>query len=198
MKNNIASLLYQLGICDPDSTVPFFPKVRDRDDVSVIKCNKSGVLFLSRSDHLKISHYNGMSGFNYWAAEGDRKEAVVSCLEDNKRRYTQFSSIIANKIWLDIGTGAGGLLDLLSPIASRTLAVEPQNTARKWLIDNGYEVYANIAEVPMNHIDVVTLFHVFEHFIDPLDTLKLVRGKMKSGGKLVIEVPHANDFLISF
>jgi hypothetical protein len=39
---------------------------------------------------------------------------------------------------------------------------------------------------------------VFEHLIDPLDVLQKAYGKLKVGGKLIIEVPHANDFLFSF
>lgn len=197
MENKIESLLCNLGICDPESIVPFYSKVRDRDDVSVLKCEKSGVIFLSRSDHVEISHYEEMSIFNYWGKK-NCKEAINSCLEDNYRRYHQFSNIIANKIWLDVGTGAGGLLELLSPIASRTLAVEPQNESKKYLIDNGYEVYSQIEEVPIDNLDIVTMFHVFEHFIDPLTCLKIIKEKMKKGGKLIIEVPHANDFLITF
>jgi len=44
MKNKIKYLLCKLGICNEDSIVPFYPKLRDRDDVAVLKCNKSGDL----------------------------------------------------------------------------------------------------------------------------------------------------------
>ena len=40
-------------------------------------------------------------------------------------------------------------------------------------------------------------FHVLEHLPNPLDTLRLIMKKVVSGGKVVIEVPHANDFLLS-
>jgi SAM-dependent methyltransferase len=59
-------------------------------------------------------------------------------------------------------------------------------------------VYADIADTDNDHFDVVTLFHVFEHLQDPLDTLKTIRQKLVKGGRVIIEVPHANDFLISF
>jgi len=42
------------------------------------------------------------------------------------------------------------------------------------------------------------MFHVFEHFTDPIKELIDIKGKMQKGGKLFVEVPHANDFLISF
>ena len=44
--------------------------------------------------------------------------------------------------------------------------------------------------------DVITMFHVLEHIPYQIDTLKLVNSKLKKGGKIIVEVPHAEDFLI--
>ena len=62
----------------------------------------------------------------------------------------------------------------------------------------GYNVHASIEDAEQNFFDVVTMFHVFEHLKNPIETLKSIRGKMAIGAKIIIEVPHANDFLISF
>jgi len=86
----------------------------------------------------------------------------------------------------------------LSPIAADTIAVEPQESARRSLIDLGYKVFPSINEVISNDIEVATLFHVFEHLTDPVGTLDMLRNKMSQGAKVIIEVPHAKDFLISF
>ena len=40
------------------------------------------------------------------------------------------------------------------------------------------------------------MFHVLEHIPYQIDTLKLVNSKLKKGGKIIVEVPHAEDFLI--
>ena len=40
------------------------------------------------------------------------------------------------------------------------------------------------------------MFHSFEHFPDPLKKLELFKRKLKYKGKIIIEVPSANDFLI--
>lgn len=195
--NSILKLLCHLGICNAQSIVPFYPRTRDRDDISVLQCKQSGVLFLSRSDHMEISHYQNKNDFEYWSSI-DRKTAVLSSYEDSHRRYEQFKHIIANKKWLDIGTGAGGILDLLSPLASSSIAVEPQQSARKQLTEANYSAYPLIEDVPDQDFDVVTLFHVFEHLTDPMHTLEEIKRRMAANGKLIIEVPHAHDFLISF
>ena len=47
-----------------------------------------------------------------------------------------------------------------------------------------------------NSLDVCFSFHVIEHLPDPIKTLSILKNKLVKGGKLVIEVPHANDFLL--
>ncbi len=195
MENKIHKLLCELGISDSNSIELFSPKVRDRDDITVMKCNKSGVLFLSQLEHIDSKYYPANMGGYY---PDSRKQAILECFEDDQRRANQFGNIIRNKEWLEIGTGAGGILDLLHPTTLGTVAIEPQNSMREELIKLGYHVYADIDEVSENNFDIATLFHVFEHFTQPLKTLEKIVARIKSGGKIVIEVPHANDFLISF
>ena len=194
--NKIKDLLIKLDICSNESIVPYFPKVRDRDDISVLKCTKSDVLFLSRSDHMDVSHYSDKKETVYTGAQ-DRKAALLAGQEDAERRYEQFKALISNKKWLDVGTGSGGILDLLSPVALDTTAVEPQDSIRKCLSDLGYTVYPSVEDTPGDY-EIVTLFHVLEHLTDPIDTLVTIRKKMVTGAKIIIEVPHARDFLITF
>ena len=198
MKNKVAKTLCELGVCDENSIEEYYPQVRDRDDIAVLKCNKSEVIFTSTTEHMDISHYSEKIEFPHYWKEVDRKRALIDSFEDDSRRKTQFLSLISNKKWMDVGTGAGGILDLLEPVAARAVAVEPQQRALDALKEENYEAYSDIADVPYDDFDVITLFHVFEHLTEPLELLKVAYDKLAVGGKLVIEVPHANDFLFSF
>jgi len=198
-------LLCDLGICNEDTIVPLYPKTRDRDDISVFKCERSEVIFLSRSDHTGDSHYKKKRQPTQTSFEENYKknssvqEAQRFRQEDSNRRLAQFKNVIANKKWLDVGTGFSGILDLLSPYSSKTLAVEPQEDAREYLKQEcKYEAFSSVDDVPCNDIDIVTLFHVFEHLNNPTEALKSIKKKMTKGGKVIIEVPHARDFLLSF
>lgn len=195
--NKMKSLLCELSICDEQSIVPYYPRVRDREDVSVLKCLNSGVLLLSGTDHIDITHYTTQDNFSYWGAHG-RNSAVLAGHEDATRRFEQFKNIVTNKKWIDVGTGVGGIMDLLAPLSSSAVAVEPQEHARTFLSELGHDVYPTIDDVPQNNFEVATLFHVFEHLSDPIGTLETLRSKMIPGAKLIVEVPHARDFLISF
>ena len=41
------------------------------------------------------------------------------------------------------------------------------------------------------------MFHVLEHIPSQVETLELLRSNLNKKGKILIEVPSANDFLIS-
>lgn len=59
---------------------------------------------------------------------------------------------------------------------------------------NCYESIQNITQP----LDVVTLFHCLEHLPNPTSVLQNIRASLKTDGDgtLIIEVPHARDFLI--
>lgn len=198
MENKIAKTLCDWGVCDEKQIEEFYPRVRDREDISVLRCKKSGVIFTSTSEHMNISHYSEKHEFPHYWKEDNREKALVDSFEDDSRRKNQFLPMISNKNWMDVGTGAGGVLDLLDPYAAKVVAVEPQQRALDTLKKENYEAYSDIADVPFNEFDVITLFHVFEHLTDPLDLLKVAYDKLKVGGKIIVEVPHANDFLFSY
>ena len=104
MSKKMQELLCSLNICDKSSIEQFFPQVRDRDDVAVLKCRKSGVIFLSRSDHMEKSHYENCADLKYWGGL-DRKTALMNTAVDDQRRSDQFGEVVSGKIWLDVGTG---------------------------------------------------------------------------------------------
>ena len=45
--------------------------------------------------------------------------------------------------------------------------------------------------------DIITMFHVLEHIPNQIETLKKLKEKLSKKGKIIIEVPHAEDFLLS-
>lgn len=198
MKNNrMIELLKELKLSDDGSFEDLHHRVRDREDVKVLRCKRSGAIILDRTDHICEKHYSSMEDLSYWSSQS-LEQARKETYEDDLRRSDLFRGLIKNRIWLDFGTGSGGILELLSNSAKETYAVELQTGPRKQLISEGYKVYKDIKDVPCSNLEVVTLFHVLEHLPDPVNILNEIREKMAGSGKIVIEVPHANDFLISF
>jgi SAM-dependent methyltransferase len=195
MSHLIEEQLISLKIIDKSKVTPFYPKVRDRNDVKVLRCNHSGVIYLSSTNHIEQSYYDDKKGVSYWSATS-REEGLKNTLVDDNRRFNQFKELVTNKSYLDVGSGLGGVLDLFKTVAKEVSAVEPQAEIRELLNSIGYKVYKSIEIAPAKNIDVISLFHVFEHLTDPLNSLKQLHSVLTENGKIIIEVPHARDILI--
>jgi len=189
--------LLDIGLCRPGSLEPYHPRVRDRDDVQVVRCRESGIIMLASLDHIEERYYDDKS-HRELATLGDRRRVAMAHEEDTVRRGAQWEQAVTNRRWLDVGTGSGAILDRLGERAIVVAAVEPQGEFRQLLSERGYRVHRDIREVEPGSVDVVTLFHVFEHLTAPLEDLRVIRRVLAPGGRVVLEVPHARDFLLSF
>jgi len=52
------------------------------------------------------------------------------------------------------------------------------------------------ASFPAAYFDVVTAFQVFEHLVYPMEEIEKIRGMLKPGGLLLIEVPNIDTVLV--
>lgn len=190
--------LVALGIVHPEAITEYYPRVRDRADVGVLRCARSGVIFLSRIDHISEAYYGDMADLSYWSRDG-RAEGLKATYEDDLRRAMAIRDMIRGRSVVDVGTGLGGVLDLMKQDAKELFAVEPQKAARIMLQDLGYRPFASAEELRASgrKFDVVTLFHVFEHLVEPLEELRRLHDCLAPGGRIVIEVPHARDALLN-
>lgn len=112
------------------------------------------------------------------------------------RKYISNSEII-----LDVGASNGQFLECIeNEFPSKKLyAVEPDQETLIDRKERGLKSYNNIKDFKKINVqvDIVGLFHVFEHLIDPTSILKDISGILNSNGKLIIEVPALSDPLLS-
>ncbi|MDA8721432.1 class I SAM-dependent methyltransferase [Candidatus Pelagibacter bacterium] len=193
--SKIIKLLHDLEAIDKDRLEIYYPRVRDRNDIRVLRDTFSQVIVLSKSDHIEK---------NYYSMREEKKSITMNSTEirspklyDNIRRAKEFGKFIKNKRWLDFGCGLGGMLDEIATQASSAAGLEPNNFRKKLLIDKGYLIYQSIEEIEDKSLDIITLFHVLEHLLEPVKTLNLLKKKLSPNGKMIIEVPHARDMLFT-
>ena len=60
----------------------------------------------------------------------------------------------------------------------------------------GIRAEKDINLVEDNSIDTIFCFHCLEHIQNQREILKLMYKKLRDGGKIIIEIPHDNDFLL--
>lgn len=193
--NDIIRHLMDSGIVTEDSLKVYSSQIRESTgtDIEVLRCEKSGVIVLNNLG----STEEQVGDLTYWGTS-NIEEAKISCLRDELMRKEMLIEIVTNKKWMDFGTGLGGVLDLMSPFCRDIHCIEINPCCIEDLKVRSYRVSDNVGCLPNDHFDVVTMFHSFEHLLEPIDTLRQIREKMVVGGKLVVEVPHARDFLLSF
>jgi 2-polyprenyl-3-methyl-5-hydroxy-6-metoxy-1,4-benzoquinol methylase len=201
MKQSIEALLSDLGIIDSTRLEEYSSRTRDRKDIRVFRCRRSGVIYLKDAEHVAENYYQQESSSQYFrnlnVQDGD--SLTRQTLRDDKRRVKYLANFLSNKQWLDVGSGFGGILQLGKKYTNKITAVEPQEDAALFLRSRGFSVYSNLADVNTeNNFDIITLFHVFEHMISPLEDLKKLNSLLRIDGKIVIEVPHASDILLKF
>lgn len=192
----IIETLIQLGLSGKNTLEDYHPRVRDHNDISALRCSRSGAIVLSRSDHITSDYYSNHVGLSYWGGE-DRASLLKKTHEDDRRRAGLLRPILPGKRWLDIGTGLGGVLEIAGSLAKDVVAIEPQEACRSHLMQSGHRVLAKIEEADDASFDVISIFHVFEHLTDPIEFLSVVKRKLVDGGLLLVEVPHGGDALLT-
>jgi SAM-dependent methyltransferase len=97
---------------------------------------------------------------------------------------------------VDLGCGAGDRLALYREAGLRTLGVEMTEDAA-WAELLGLPVVRSSVEEFLaagpGPFDLVSAYHVLEHFHDPVAVLRGIRAALAPGGALVLEVPNIDS-----
>lgn len=201
MINSFKNLLIELGLSTEASIKPYFPRVRDSENIEVLHCNKSGVYFLSDNSLSSEQNYRNIDSFSYWENDWNKHKANLAktpqIFADDHRRVNQFMPYIKAKNWLDFGCGNGGALRLAHMEAKIAIGLEVQQGPRNFLNSIDIKCTDTLEEIPDNSLDTITLFHVYEHLQNPIEILDSLSKKLVKNGTLIIEVPQANDILLS-
>jgi 2-polyprenyl-3-methyl-5-hydroxy-6-metoxy-1,4-benzoquinol methylase len=167
--------------------------VRDLSDLKILECKNCGLVTLSSIEHIKDNFYES-SGMH-----GDVIAPIESWLKDtdwdDRRRFEMVRSILPNKRLLDFGCGAGGFLLRAQNLAANAVGVEPESRVLEhW--KKKLKLVSNI-DAAGGEFDLITAFHVVEHLADPRAVLEDLSKLLKPSGQMIIEVPNAEDALLT-
>tara|TARA_B100001059_G_scaffold198062_1_gene203766 strand:+ start:125 stop:1033 length:909 start_codon:yes stop_codon:yes gene_type:complete len=206
MKNPIFDELIKLKLISKLNLITLSNRTRDKK-IKVIKDLKTKIIFLEK--YITTNEYYSLVNYN----DDDRKfldksikkianvktssgNIKIPLIEDDYRRAVQFEKNLKNKDILDFGCGWGGFLRNVKNYKSLS-GVELRNECSNYIRKNikKIDISDNLNSFDKK-FDIITMFHVLEHIPYQIKTLKLLKSKLKNKGKIIIEVPHAEDFLI--
>lgn len=180
------------------------------EEYPVEQCNNCGFLFTNRypveakiGEYYKSEEYishtdrgKGIPGKLYNIARAlmlSRKRKLIS-----KHIKEADSPVNHDSTLLDIGCGTGHFVAYMNSHGWRAEGIERDKGARENAKNiHGIKVSGNeyMQSLPSHYYDVVTLWHVLEHFHDPVMAIKQVTGALKPKGIVIVALPNnlSND-----
>lgn len=192
--NPIIKEFQKINLLDQKNFVIINNKTRDKN-CKVFKDTKTGVIVLEKNYHNKISYEKS----RYYKINQNKKILGFNTLTKNNEdliRYNLFKKHIKNKKVCDFGCNFGQFLKIIKPRAKEVYGVEINASAHRYL-KNSFQIKKKIKDFKLK-FNTITMFHTLEHLTDQVNLLKTIKSKLVDRGKIIIEVPHANDFLINF
>ena len=185
-------------LCESSEFLKVDGTIRDDPNLSAIKCCSCGLITLNNFAHINQSFYKDSKMMEN-TFKKDYSAWSKTNMEDKKRRIESFKGEITNKNVLDFGCGTGDFLKHAREYASSISAVEVDAGLRDRLSSiKGLTLFSSLGEINKKQkFDVIFLFHVLEHIAEPISLLKTLGNHLSEDGKIIIEVPNADDALLS-
>jgi SAM-dependent methyltransferase len=164
-----------------------------------VACGRCGLVFIDPvpDDALSASTY-GAGYYEPWQADaaGPRRRMWRRRLALLAGRHAS-SSLPGTGSLLDVGCGDGQFLAAARDAGWRVDGIEfsPEGASRAADRLGRPIAVGDLARIRQlqGPFDVVTLWHVIEHLVDPRAMLDAARARLRSGGMLVVAVPNLDN-----
>lgn len=206
-KNNV-TVIFECLLCKKQRTgIVISPTMRDAN-AKVVCCNTCKLTQMERIPSLEelTSFYNKGKQAGNIGVSLNTNDLWLRQADDTLRRVAlAFTLASKGARVLDIGSGYGFFLREMKKKGYRPEGIEVSELSRG--------ISATVVKSPLHAVDLatmtdadlkklgtfklITLFHVVEHIPEPAAFLKRVYSLLAPGGRILIEVPNADDAMLS-
>lgn len=183
------------NLCDRQEVTVLAQAGRDGKPLRTVACNVCGLVWSDPRPHDAREFYREHYRREYKNAFEPKARHVLRAGRVAAVRLAQIREWLrpARRV-LDVGSGGGEFAYLLQKHGHAVDGVEPNRgyagyAARQYGL-HVHEGFIDEVELPGQHYDLITIWHVLEHTENPLGVLQRLRAALRSGGHLVVEVPN--------
>jgi SAM-dependent methyltransferase len=166
----------------------------------VVRC-RCGHCFLNPSPDggELLSFYD--DDYHCYTTSPDEAERIGRWIEQRRRgdRFNHVPIVVGGR-FLDVGCGSGDMVAAMARLGMESEGVEPSRYAAAKATEAGLRVTCGLlqdAAFPDASFDAVSMFHVLEHTLNPVEVLRECRRILKPGGELVIGVPNFDSLVFA-
>ena len=178
----------------------------------ILKCSECDICFAGSAKRVH-NMYKGYNSKEYWETRrievsGSKGEKWKNWQDWKRQTFEKLQlgdfekELDFPRKVLEIGCGEGKVLEVLKDRGWDVLGLDISERIVKTCQEAGLKVIAgSIEETSLsdNSFDLVGMFHLIEHLIEPLKALRKVFKILKKNGRLIIEMPfltNEQDFLL--
>jgi 2-polyprenyl-3-methyl-5-hydroxy-6-metoxy-1,4-benzoquinol methylase len=171
-----------------------------KDGYNLVRCSSCATVYVSPlpSDEFLAAHYQAGEYFEGDSSQGYRNYADMrKALLPHFRRRLQVldAQFPARGRLLDYGCAAGYFLQVAQhdgwQIAGVELSADMARQAEQTL---GIPIAGDLAQIPPDPFNVITLWEVIEHLPRPVSDLRRLFERLRPGGALMLSTPNTGHW----
>jgi SAM-dependent methyltransferase len=195
MKNNSIVCTISCNLCGGRDVAVLGTKGREGEPLRTVICVNCGLAWSDPRPIEARKYYEEDYRKDYKKIETPRLIHIYRAGKGALDRWARIKIFVSKEArTLDVGSGGGEFLYLLTKLGLKAIGIEPNRGYANFSRDEyGVDVRAgmlNDMEFAEGEFHVVTMWHALEHVENPTAIFGQVREWMKEGGVFVVEVPN--------
>ncbi len=169
------------------------------EDFKIVKCSGCGLVYLQNvpeESEIYEDYYEIKFSKDDYSIDS-KYDFLAEIYAINQQRLCFLKKFKKEGKLLDVGCGSGLFMKTASVQGYDLYGIDVSNKALSFARD---EFKLDVQQISLDDLikdnrkfDIITLWHVLEHFMNPVDELKKVRTLLNENGVCFIEVPNYNS-----